>query len=112
MRNLAAVLLGGLFLFAGCVGEEPPAADYVMTNGKIYTVNENQPSAEAVAVNGTDIVYVGDDIGAREFIGDNTTVTDLEGKLMLPGFIDTHHHGNLVMAFATGLTMDTPGDSV
>ncbi len=113
MRNPTSFVMGvALVLSPGCAGPEPAAADYVMTNGKIYTVNENQPSAEAVAVNGTDIVYVGDDNGAREFIGDNTTVTDLEGKLMLPGFIDTHHHGNLVMAFATGLTMDTPPDGV
>ncbi len=88
------------------------AADYVLTNGKIYTVNERQPWAAAVAVQGTDIVYVGDDKGARRFIGNDTTVTDLGGKLMLPGFIDTHHHGNLVMAIATGLMMDTPPDGV
>ncbi len=88
------------------------AADYVFTNAEVYTVDERQPRAEAVAVKGTDIVYVGDATGAEKFIGDNTNVTDLEGKTMLPGFIDTHHHGITVMATAAGLMMATPADGV
>ncbi len=93
-------------------GAASVAADYVFINGQVYTVNENQPRAEAVAVKGTDIVYVGDDQGAEKFIGDNTKVTDLESKTMLPGFIDTHHHGIVVMATAAGLMMATPPDGV
>ncbi len=88
----------------------PPAADYVLTNGKVYTVNEEQPWAEAVAVQGRDIVYVGSNAGAQAFIDDDTNVADLRGKLMLPGFIDTHSHTALVMGIASGLMMDTPPD--
>ena len=87
-------------------------ADYVLTSGKIYTVNEKQPWAEAVAVEGTDIVYVGANKGAREFIGDDTIVVDLGGKMVLPGFIDSHSHTNLLMGLASGLMMDTPPDGV
>ena len=88
------------------------AADYVLTNGRVYTVNDKQPWAEAVAVKGTDIVYVGDNKGTSKFIGDDTTVADLGGKLMLPGFIDTHHHAALVMSIASSLLMETPADGV
>jgi predicted amidohydrolase YtcJ len=60
--------------------------------GKIYTVNENQPFAEAVIVEGSKIIYVGSDKGALDFITADTKVVDLKGKLMLPGFNDTHLH--------------------
>ena len=119
MKPLLTLLSSGLvFLGAGCsVNSEPqveakatPAADYVLTNGKVYTVDEQQPWAEAVAVKGKDIVYVGDSAGAKAFIGDKTVVTDLKGKTMLPGFIDTHSHTVAVMGIATGLMMDTPAD--
>ena len=86
------------------------AADTVYTNGKIYTVNEQQPRAEAVATQGQNIVYVGDSKGAQAFISDDTTVVDLRGKMMLPGFIDTHSHSVMVMGISSGLVMDTPPD--
>lgn len=61
-------------------------------NGKIYTVNENQPLAQSVIVEGNKIVFVGSDLDAKQFIDSNTKVIDLSGKLMLPGFIDNHVH--------------------
>ena len=61
-------------------------------NGKIYTVNEKQPYAEAVVVEGNKIIYVGSESGARKHITNNTKIIDLNGKLMLPGFNDTHLH--------------------
>jgi predicted amidohydrolase YtcJ len=48
------------------------AANMVFTNGKVYTVNEAQPWAQAVAVAGDKIVYVGDDAGAMAYVGDGT----------------------------------------
>jgi predicted amidohydrolase YtcJ len=85
-------------------------ADTVAINGKIFTMNEKQPWAEAVAIKGTDIVYVGDNEGAKAFIGKNTTVGDLKGKMMLPGFIDTHMHMLPMMVFSGGLVMPNEGD--
>jgi predicted amidohydrolase YtcJ len=61
-------------------------------NGKIYTVNENQPLVQSVIVEGNKIVFVGSDIDAKQFIDSNTKIIDLNGKLMLPGFIDNHVH--------------------
>jgi len=61
-------------------------------NGKIYTVNEKQPLAQSVVVEENRIVFVGSDDEAKQFIDVNTNVIDLEGKLMMPGFIDNHVH--------------------
>jgi hypothetical protein len=69
-----------------------PSADLVFKNGSVYTVAENQKWAEAVAVKDGEIVYVGDNEGAEAYIGGNTQVIDLNGKMLLPGFIDNHSH--------------------
>ncbi len=61
-------------------------------NGKIYTVNEKQPTAEAVVVKGNKIIFVGSNDEAKKLIDNSTNVIDLKGKLMLPGFIDDHVH--------------------
>jgi predicted amidohydrolase YtcJ len=68
------------------------AADYVFTGGKVYTVNEKQPWAGAVAVKGNKIVYVGDAAGAKEFVGKDTKTIDTTGKVVMPGFVDAHDH--------------------
>jgi len=67
-------------------------ADYVFTGGKVYTVNDKQPWAEAVAVKGNKIVYVGDAAGAKNFVGKDTKTIDTAGKTVFPGFISTHDH--------------------
>lgn len=67
-------------------------ADRVFVNGRIYTVDEQRRWAEAVAVTGGRITYVGDDAGARSFVGLRTEVVDLDGMMMLPGFFDSHVH--------------------
>ena len=68
------------------------AADYVFKNGSVYTVDQAKPWANAVAVEGNEIVYVGNNAGVEQHITENTQVIDLEGKMLLPGFIDTHMH--------------------
>lgn len=74
------------------ISSDSDKADIVMKNGTIQTmVNENDV-ASAVAIKGDTIVYVGDDAGAEELIGDSTEVIDLEGKFMSPGFMDGHLH--------------------
>lgn len=67
-------------------------ADWLFQNGTIYTVNPAQPTAEAVAVRGNEIVYVGDADGAAPWRGPRTRVVDLTGQTLLPGFIDGHDH--------------------
>lgn len=86
-------------------------ADTVAINAKIYTVNPKQPWAEAIAIDGTDIVYVGDNKGAQAFIGPKTTVGDMQGRFIMPGIISTHEHPLMVMAFSTGLTIEYSEDA-
>ncbi len=62
------------------------------TNGKIYTVNEKQPLAESVIIEGNKIIFVGTNKDAQKYIDASTEIIDLKGKLMLPGFIDDHVH--------------------
>ena len=72
----------------------PPAADTVYTNGVVYSADAAHTMAQAAAVEDGRIVYVGDDAGAAAFVGAGTTSVDLGGKLMLPGFIDSHMHAS------------------
>jgi len=67
-------------------------ADTVYTGGKIYTVNEDQPWAEAVAIKDGKFIKVGSADDVKPFIGDKTKVIDLGGKLVIPGLIDAHSH--------------------
>lgn len=67
-------------------------ATQVFNNGAIYTVNNTQPWAEAVAIKDNKILLVGSNEAVSVFIGDNTTVTDLNDKMMMPGFHDVHIH--------------------
>jgi predicted amidohydrolase YtcJ len=64
----------------------------VLTNGVIYTVDEDRSLAEAVAVRGDTIVFVGSADAVKGWIGKDTKVVDLDGKLVLPGLIDSHAH--------------------
>ena len=61
-------------------------------NGKIYTVNDKQPLAEAVFIEDNKISFVGSNSEIKKLIDNTTEVVDLHGKLMLPGFIDDHTH--------------------
>src|SRR5262245_55110108 len=70
----------------------PLAADLVVLNAKIWTVNKKQPEAEALAVLKDRIVFVGSSKKAREFVAAPTVVLDLAGKRVVPGFHDSHVH--------------------
>ncbi|HAA12249.1 MAG TPA: amidohydrolase, partial [Cytophagales bacterium] len=97
MKNLTcAVGCLSLLLVLGlgaCQTKSPEnLADLVITNANIYTVNEEQPTAHAVAIREGHIIYVGDDAGAEAFIGEGTETMNLEGKTMTPGLIESHAH--------------------
>jgi predicted amidohydrolase YtcJ len=71
-------------------GEEP--ADLVLRGGKIVTMNEAQPAAQALAVRGDRIAAVGTDRELEGLIGPQTRVIELNGRLAVPGFIEGHGH--------------------
>src|SRR5437870_480224 len=72
----------------------PPAepADVVFVNANVYTVNEKQPRAEAIAVKGDRIVFVGSNANAKRFQDAHTRVVDLHGGTVVPGMTDAHYH--------------------
>src|SRR5882762_4253795 len=71
---------------------QPPAADLVLTNGKIITVDATDAIAQAIAIAGGRIVAVGSNDEIRSRIGPSTRVIDLFGRTATPGLIDTHVH--------------------
>lgn len=68
------------------------AADLVLLNGLVYTLNPQQPLAEAVAVRGNTIAAVGSTDEMTRYEGPRTKVIDLRGRVVLPGLIDNHVH--------------------
>lgn len=82
-------MLWAVGLLAGCA---TTPADLVLRNGKVVTVDDALPEAEAVAVTGDRIVAVGSDREIGKYVGESTEVIDLEGKLAIPGFIEGHGH--------------------
>lgn len=68
------------------------AADLVLINGKIVTMNPKQPQAEALAARGGLLVALGSNTEIRKLIGPSSQVIDLAGKLAIPGFIEGHGH--------------------
>jgi len=88
MLILSILLITSIF---GCQQKKEPA-DLVLMNGKIVTVDETIPEAQALAVRGDRIVACGKNKEIERFIAQTTKVIDLEGKLAIPGFIDSHGH--------------------
>lgn len=81
-------------VMAGC-NRVPPeeAADLIYVGGDIVTVDDDNPTAEAVAVKDGRIVAVGDRSSVEKgFNGPTTQVVDLAGRTLLPGFVDAHSH--------------------
>ena len=85
----ASLLLLTLFTPAP---QRTESADIVFKNGNVYTANDKAAKAEAIAVKGDRIVFVGTNAAAQKFAGANTRVVDLKGNTVLPGFTDAHQH--------------------
>ncbi len=81
-------------VFIGCPSSEPPpeAADLVLLNGKIATVDDENPEAEALAARDGVIVAVGSTAEIERYAGPETETIDLGGRLAVPGFIEGHGH--------------------
>jgi predicted amidohydrolase YtcJ len=87
MRVVAAILLVMSGITAGA-----ETAETIFINGNIYTVNDKQPFAQAIAVKGDRIIFVGTNAEAEQFRGDKRRIVDLAGKTVTPGFTDSHCH--------------------
>jgi len=84
----------GLLLFAAASlsSQQSPSADLVVLHGRVWTVDAAHPQAEALAIHGSRIIAVGSDADIAKWIGPGTKQIDVQGKSVLPGFIDAHVH--------------------
>ena len=92
-----ASLVGSLgILIASCTsgegGGDQESADLILSGAQIFTSNNQQPWAEAVAVKNGRFIYVGDSAGVVAYQSDSTRSVNLEGRLVIPGLVDSHAH--------------------
>src|ERR1700694_247997 len=92
-------LVNGVVVAAAVGHAQPPAADLILSNGKIITVDERFSIAQAVAIRGNRIVATGTNQEITQMAGPNTRRMDLQGRAVIPGLIDNHMH--LLRAAAT-----------
>jgi len=96
LQTMAMLLLTICLVACEQTGPEPSAtplpADRVFLHGGVYTVNPDMPWAEAAATRGNEIIFVGSDADVNQFVGPETELVDLSGKMLLPGLHDSHVH--------------------
>src|SRR5262245_15589302 len=87
-----AAVVAGLSLQAQRGGAGQAPADLVLTNGRIVTLDDARPEAQALAVSGGRIEALGSTDEIKPLIGPATKVIDLQGQLAIPGLIESHGH--------------------
>jgi predicted amidohydrolase YtcJ len=95
MKFILAIILVAATAAIGCTASESEpvvAADMILYNGKIVTVNREFDIENAIAINGENILAVGKDDTIRTLVGPDTRMIDLQGKTVIPGLIDGHYH--------------------
>lgn len=91
--SIVAVLSFAALLPGGIQNAQVEPADLVFKNGNVYTVNEAQPKAEAIAVKYGRIVFVGSNADAKKYEAKKSAnVVDLKGATVVPGLADAHYH--------------------
>src|ERR1700686_4678426 len=84
-----------IFFLSGCeqnTRSSAGAADVAIRNARISTVDTQTPWAQSLAIKGDRIAWVGDEKSGASRVGPSTRVVDAGGRLLLPGFIDSHFH--------------------
>lgn len=85
-------------------------ADQIWMGGPVLTMNDSQPAAQAVAVKNGLILDVGTLQAMQAYKGQDTTVIDLQGKALLPGFVDAHSHAFMIGLQAMSANLLSPPD--
>jgi predicted amidohydrolase YtcJ len=90
--RLLLVVVSALLIGLTPVQPRVASADIVLKNGNIYTANDKSPTAQAIAIKGDRILFVGSNAAAQKYVGEGTRVVDLRGNTVLPGMTDAHQH--------------------
>ena len=115
IKNLLPLLILASLCLVGCQKQGGTMAETVFLNGHIWTADDSCPEVEALAVVQNKIVRTGPNVEIKKLIGARTRVIDLQGKLMLPGFIDAHTHflnGGLALRSVQLRTCRTPEEFI
>ena len=107
---VAAAVIYILFFYRDGDITEQVQADMILQNGTIYTANDAQWTAAAVAIKGDEIIFVGSVADAQSFIGENTNIFDLGGDTVFPGLTDAHTHIKWVGQRELGLNLQNIDD--
>lgn len=93
LRKFFALFLISVWFAPSFATVKPaPPADSIFLNGTVYTAVDGKPKAEAVAVRNGRVIFVGSNADAKKLKGPRTTVVDLAGRFLYPGFTDAHCH--------------------
>ena len=99
----ARIIPGETFAAIGVV--RAGDADLIITGARVWTGNDAAPWAEAVAVRGNTLLEVGDEAAVLAHRGGGTRVVELDGGMVIPGFIDGHTHFNSAGALLLGVNL-------
>jgi len=114
-RYAAFVGLSGI-LIASCTSDRDvggqESADLILNGAKIFTANEQQPWAEAIAIKNGNFIYVGDSAGASKYRSDATQSVNLEGRLVIPGLVDSHAHPGYIDVEQYGSITETSEEAM
>jgi hypothetical protein len=103
MRTSTVFILSAVLLASAVFAED--AADILLVNGRVYTLEEERPWAEALAIKGNRLVAVGTNEEARRWKGAGTREIDVDGAFVSPGFNDAHVHVDGTGALLTGVNL-------
>ncbi|MFT4821107.1 MAG: putative amidohydrolase YtcJ [Candidatus Pseudothioglobus sp.] len=110
-RSLTAVVCA--LALTACSQERAIYADVIYIDGNIITVNDAQPSAQAIAIKDGLILAIGKSVELRKYKGIKTKVYDLDDKTVVPGFVDAHSHfGGVGMQAVVANLLPAPDGAV
>ena len=92
MKNILTILLVISLILSACQPAPKETADLILLNGTVYTVNPENPTAEAIAIKNDRILAIGSNQDIEAFKSETTEIIDLEGHFTMPGFIEGHGH--------------------
>src|SRR4030042_387703 len=111
MQKTIIVLMLALISVASAACSASVKADLVLKNGAVYTMEQDQPWASAIAISGNKIIAVLDrDEQSGRFVGPQTRTIDLAGGFVVPGFIDAHTHFASAGEMINGVNLLTVAD--
>ena len=94
VSGLSLIILLIMIITQGCAGSSPvkSSPDIIFTNASIWTASNDTARQEAIAISGEEIIAIGTTEEIMAFAGPQTKIIDLNGRFVVPGFIDSHTH--------------------